>query len=117
MATTHQNAPITPVFASQLAYLAVEQQPADEAEAQRLEQLRQLIEAAPDVADLRDFATPAREVMGEGYTIHCGSSHVWLKRDDQAERLAIMADRYTTRYREWNAPAPVPASGEPEYHL
>lgn len=117
MTPTRQNAPITPVFASQLAYLSVERPPADETEAQRLGQLRQLIQAAPDVADLRDFATPAREVMGEGYTIHCGSSHVWLKRDDQAGRLAIIADRYTTRYRDWDAPAPVLESAEPEYHL
>ncbi|WP_257722056.1 hypothetical protein [Hymenobacter sp. PAMC 26628] len=43
MSLTRQNAPITPVFASQSAYLAVEQQPADEAEAERLAQLRQLI--------------------------------------------------------------------------
>ncbi|TFZ63250.1 hypothetical protein E4631_23385 [Hymenobacter sp. UV11] len=109
MSTTRQNAPFTPVFAPQLAYLAVEQQPADEAEAQRLEQLRQLIQAAPDVGDLREFAGQAREVMGEGYTVHSGSNHVWLKRDDQAERLAIIADRNTTRYRDWNAPAPVSA--------
>ncbi|WP_157886711.1 hypothetical protein [Hymenobacter sp. PAMC 26628] len=39
--------------------------------------------------------------MGEGYTIHCGSNHVWLKHDDQTERLAIIADRYTTAYQEW----------------
>ncbi|TVT36729.1 hypothetical protein FNT36_24770 [Hymenobacter setariae] len=117
MIPTRQNALNTPVFASQLAYLAVERPPADEAEAQRLRQLKQLIQAAPDMADLRDFATPARELMGEGYTIHCGSSHVWLKRDDQTKRLAIIADRYTTRYRDWDAPAPVLENAEPEYHL
>ena len=49
----------SPVFDPQLAHLAVEQQPADGAEALRLEQLRQLIEAAPDTADLREFAEPA----------------------------------------------------------
>ncbi len=46
--------------------------------------------------------------MGEGYAVHCGSAHVWLKRDDQPTRLAIVADRYTTAYREWDAPEPGP---------
>jgi hypothetical protein len=119
MTRTQQNASNTPVFAAQLAYLAVEQQQADETEAQRLAQLRELIQAAPDVADLRDFALVAREVMGEGYAIHCGSSHVWLKRRDRPERLAIIADRYTTRYRDWDAPAPAMAEVEAstEYDL
>ena len=94
------------VFAPQLAYLAVEQQPADSAEAQRLEQLRQLIEAAPDTTDLRGFAEAARQLLGPGYQVHCGSSHVWIKREDQPGRLAIVADRYTTAYREWNTPLP-----------
>jgi len=40
--------------------------------------------------------------------VHCGSSHVWIKRDDQPERLAIVADRYTTAYREWNSLLPAP---------
>jgi len=39
------------------------------------------------------------------------------KRNDQAGRLAIIADRYTTRYRDWDAPAPVLESAEPEYYL
>lgn len=117
MTSTNQNTPNTHIFSPQLAYLAVERQPADEAEAQRLTRLRQLIQAAPDVADLRDFAPTAREVMGEGYAIHCGSSHVWLKRRDQPERLAIIADRYTTRYRDWDAPAPALAEASPEYDL
>lgn len=55
--------------------------------------------------------------MGEGYTVHSGSNHVWLKRDDQTGRLAIIADRNTTRYRDWNAPAPVSEDAGPEYHL
>lgn len=82
----------------------MEQQPADEAEAQRLEQLRQLIEAAPDTADLRQFIGPVRQLLGPGYRVHCGRSHVWIKRGDQSERLAIVADRNTTAYCEWNRP-------------
>ena len=114
MTPTTQNVPFTPIFAPQSAYLAVEQQPADEAEAQRLEQLRQLIQSAPEVADLRDFASPARELLGKGYTVHCGSAHVWLKRTDQTDRLAIIADRYTTRYQDWNAPGAISAVDFPE---
>lgn len=105
MPATTQNPLNSPVFAPQLAYLAVEQQPTDSTEAQRLEQLQQLIEAAPDTADLRGFADAARRLLGPGYQVHCGSAHVWIKRDDQPERLAIVADRYTTAYREWNSPA------------
>ncbi len=103
MPPTTQHPLNSPVFAPQLAYLAVEQEPIDSTEAQRLEQLRQLIEAAPDMADLRAFAEPARQVLGPGYRVHCGSSHVWIKRDEQPERLAIVADCYTTAYREWNS--------------
>ena len=106
MLPTTQHPLNSPVFAPQLAYLAVEQQPADAAEAQRLEELRQLIEAAPDTTDLRRFAEAARQLLGPGYQVHCGSSHIWIKRDDQPERLAIVADRYTTAYREWNSPLP-----------
>ncbi|GAB3879742.1 hypothetical protein GCM10028824_43720 [Hymenobacter segetis] len=106
MPPTTQPSQNSPVFAPQLAYLAVEQQPADSPEAQRLEQLRQLIEAAPDTTDLREFADAARQLLGPGYRVHCGSSHVWIKRDDQSERLAIVADRYTTAYREWDIPLP-----------
>jgi hypothetical protein len=106
MLPTTQHPLNSPVFAPQLAYLAVEKQPADAAEAQRLEQLRQLIEATPDTADLRGFAEAARQLLGPGYQVQCGSSHIWIKRDDQPERLAIVADRYTTAYREWNSPLP-----------
>ena len=112
-----QNASFTPVSAPQSAYLAIEQQPADETEAQHLEQLRQLIQTAPDVADLRDFASQARELLGEDYAVHSGSAHVWLKRNGQTDRLAIIADRYTTRYRDWNAQAFVPAEDLPEYSI
>lgn len=111
MPPTTQHPLNSPVFAPQLAYLAVEQQPADATEAQRLEQLRQLIEAATDTADLRGFAGAARKLLGSGYQVHCGSSHVWIKRADQPERLAIVADRYTTAYREGNSP---PATSGPE---
>ena len=106
MPPTTQSPLNSPVFAPQRAYLAVEQQPADSAEAQRPEQLRQLIEAAPDTADLRGFADAARQLLGPGYRVHCGSAHVWIKRDDQPERLAIVADRNTTAYHNWDVVPP-----------
>ena len=111
MPLTTQPLQNSPVFAPQLAYLAVEQQPADSAEAQRLEELRQLVEATPDTEDLRGFAEAARQLLGPGYQVHCGSSHVWIKRDNQPERLAIVADRFTTAYREWNSTLPAPGPG------
>lgn len=111
MPPTTQHLLNSPVFAPQLAYLAVEQQPADSAEAQCLEQLRQLIEAAPDTADLRGFAEAARQLLSPGYQVHCGSSHIWIKRADQPGRLAIVADRYTTAYREWDSPLPTSGPG------
>ena len=117
MIPCRQNASFTPVSVPQSTYLAIEQQPTDETEAQRLEQLQQLIQAAPDVADLRDFASQARELLGEGYAVHSGSAHVWLKRNDQTDRLAIIADRYTTHYRDWNAQTSVPAEDLPEYSI
>jgi hypothetical protein len=110
MLLTTQHPLNSPVFAPQLAYLAVEQEPIDSTEAQRLEQLRQLIGAAPDTTDLRAFAEPARQLLGPGYRVHCGSSHVWIKREEQPERLAIVADRYTTAYREWNSPLLAPGA-------
>ena len=106
MPPTTQHPLNIPLFAPQLAYLAVEQ-PTDAAEAQRLEQLRQLIEAAPDTDDLRAFAEAARQLLGPGYQVHCSNSHVWIKRNDQPERLAIVADRYTTTYHEWDSKLPV----------
>lgn len=69
------------------------------------------------MGDLREFAGPAREVMGKGYLVRSGSNHVWLKPDDQAERLAIIADRNTTRYRDWNAQAPALEDAGPEHYI
>jgi len=43
-------------------------------------------------------------LLGPSYEVHCGSSYVWIKRADQSGRLVIVADRYTTAYREWNSP-------------
>ncbi|GAA3979821.1 hypothetical protein [Hymenobacter antarcticus] len=96
-----------PTWAAQEAYLAIEQKPRDEAEKRLLEQARAYVQAHTHQADLRDLAPALRELMGAGYLVGGGGSHVWMKRaqgaGDQAapERLAIVADRLTTAYRDW----------------
>lgn len=97
-------------FPVQEAYLAIELKPLDKAEKQRLEQLRRYVQAHALQADLRGLAPAVRELMGVGYQVGCGSSHVWIKRltdDAEAsglERLAIVADRLTTAFRDWYEP-------------
>ena len=95
-----------PTFATQQAYLAIEQQPRDEAEKGLLEQLRRHLAEHTYQDDLRDLAPNVRELMGAGYLIGCGGSHIWILRDGAADRLAVVADRLTTAYRDWFEPRP-----------
>jgi hypothetical protein len=95
-----------PTFAAQQAYLAIEQQPRDEAEKTLLGQLRRHLAEHTHQDDLRDLAPEVRELMGAGYQVGCGSSHIWILRDGDAERLAVVADRLTTAYRDWFEPRP-----------
>jgi hypothetical protein len=94
MNTTHQE-----------AYLAIEVKPADEAENERLLAVRQYVQAHAHQSDLRALAPYVRELMGEAYQVVCGSSHIWMKRKEYTERLAIIADRLATSYRDWYEPA------------
>ncbi|SMB79349.1 hypothetical protein SAMN00120144_3116 [Hymenobacter roseosalivarius DSM 11622] len=102
--------PSAPGFAAQEAYLIIEQEPRDHAEKSRLEKLRRYIQRHAHQADLRNLALAVQELMGTGYQVGCGSSHIWIKRLADSvtlpapERLAIVADRLTTAFREWNAP-------------
>lgn len=105
MMTSNQNARLTPESAPQQAYLAIEGEPADEAEKERLLNVRKYVQAHTHQADLRALAPFVRELMGEGYQVVCGSSHIWLKREGAHARLAIVADRLTTSYRDWYEPA------------
>lgn len=97
-------------FPAQEAYLAIELKPHDKAEKQRLEHLRRYVQAHTHQADLRDLVPVVQEMMGAGYQVGCGGSHVWVKRlTDNAgisapERLAIVADRLTTAFRDWYEP-------------
>lgn len=107
MSSSHQNPRFSPDSAPQEAYLAIEQQPADEAEKERLMALRKHVAAHTHQADLRNLAPDVRELMGEGYQVVCGSSHIWIKAEGARDRLAVVADRLTTSYRDWYEP-PVP---------
>lgn len=110
MTQPHQFHSTATGFPAQEAYLAIELKPHEKAEKQRLEQLRRYVQAHAHQADLRDLAPAVRELMGVGYQVGCGSSHVWIKRltdDAEAsgpERLAIVADRLTTAFRDWYEP-------------
>lgn len=99
----------SPAAGPQRPYLAIEHQPADEAETQRLAQLRAFLEQAGDVRDVRDFAGQVRELLGPGYQVQSGGNHTWIRREGEPERLAVIADRNTTNYRDWNVPAPTAA--------
>ncbi|WP_089334181.1 hypothetical protein [Hymenobacter mucosus] len=103
-----QSYPNATGFPAQETYLAIEQKPRDKAEKIRLVKLRQYVQSHAHQADLRSLAPSVRELMGPGYQIGCGSSHIWiLPLADSAslpapERLAIVADRLMTAFRDWN---------------
>lgn len=105
MITSSHNARFAPESVPQEAYLAIELEPADEAENERLMHVRKYVQAHTHQADLRALAPFVRELMGEGYQVVCGSSHIWMKREGTTPRLAIVADRLTTSYRDWYEPA------------
>ena len=99
-----------PATAAQEAYMAIEEKPRDRAEKRLLEQARAYVQAHAHQADLRDLAPAVRELMGAGYQVGSGGSHVWIKRAPAGSapaappRLAIIADRLTTAYRDWFEP-------------
>lgn len=97
-------------FPAQQAYLAVECVPADTAEKRRLAQVRRYVLAHTHTQDLRELAGAVKELLGPAYAVGCGSAHIWVKRPGDPERLAIVADRLTTGYRDWFEPRP-PADG------
>ena len=103
-------APSAPTYAAQEAYLAVEQKPRDKAEKRLLEQARAYVQAHAHQDDLRNLAPALRELMGAGYQMGSGSSHTWIKRVPEnaeaaaPERLAVVADRHTTAFRDWFEP-------------
>lgn len=105
----YQNPKTTPLpdpFPPQQAYLAIEQQPADAAEKRRLETVRRHVLAHTHTTDLRGLAGAVKRLLDAGYEVGCGSAHIWVLRAGEQQRLAIVADRLTTAYRDWFEPPP-----------
>ena len=76
---------------TELPQLFIEQQPHDEAEAPLLAQLTELLANAAPQGDLRDLAPAVRQLFPEPtYQVGCGSSHIWLHRTADPNRLAII---------------------------
>jgi hypothetical protein len=107
-----KSVPLATPFPPQQAYLAIEQKPADAAEKRRLDGVRQYVQAHTHTTDLRGLAGAVKKLLGAGYEVGCGSAHVWVLRTGQTERLAIVADRLTTAYRDWfeSSPEQMPAT-------
>lgn len=104
MTQSLKSAPLANPFPPQQAYLAIERKPADTAEKRRLEALRRHVQAHTHTTDLRGLAGAVKKLLGAGYEVGCGSAHVWVLRVGESERLAIVADRLTTAYRDWFEP-------------
>ncbi|MBF9144485.1 hypothetical protein [Hymenobacter properus] len=100
---TNSATPSNP-FPPQQAYLAIELQPADGAEKRRLLALRRHVQAHTHTTDLRGLTGAVKKFLGPGYEVGCGSAHIWVQRAGEPQRLAIVADRLTTAYRDWFEP-------------
>lgn len=101
------------VFPAQQAYLAIELPPVSAAEKRHLAQVRRHVLAHTHTPDLRELAGAVKKLLGATYEVGCGSAHVWVKRAGEAERLAIIADRLTTAYRDWFEPRPAAEATAP----
>lgn len=109
-------------FPAQQAYVAIELPPASAAEKRCLAQVRRHVLAHTHTPDLRELAGAVKKLLGSAYEVGCGSAHVWVKRAGEPERLAIIADRLTTAYRDWFEPqlpagAASPTSRNPHRRL
>ena len=70
--------------------LSIEQPARDDAEAASLVQLAELLKDAHLLPDLRDVAPQIRQLFPEpAYVVGCGSSHIWLHRVADSQRLAL----------------------------
>ena len=72
--------------------LHLEQPPHDEAEAALLAQLPEVLATVgPLPDDLRDLAPAVRQLFpAPTYLVGCGSSHIWLHRAADPNRLALI---------------------------
>lgn len=96
--------PLADPFPRQQAYLAIELKPVDTTELRRLQALRRHVQAHSHTTDLRGLAGAVKKLLGAGYEVGCGGAHIWVMRTGEAERLAIVADRLSTAYRDWFEP-------------
>ncbi|MBC6700203.1 hypothetical protein [Hymenobacter sp. BT190] len=99
-----KSTPLTDPFSPQQAYLAIELKPIDATERRRLQALRKYVLAHTHTTDLRGLAGAVKKLLSTGYEVGCGSTHIWIKRAGDTARLAIVADRLTTAYRDWFEP-------------
>ena len=71
--------------------LHIDQPPHHEAEAAQLAQLAHLLDTIDALPDVRDLAPAVRELFPESaYQVGCGSSHIWLHRTADHQRLALI---------------------------
>ena len=74
-----------------LPEVVIEQPARDETEAAQLAQLTELIINTNPFPDLRDFAPQVRQLFPEpAYQVGCGSSHIWLHRAAELNRLVLI---------------------------
>ncbi|QKG59048.1 hypothetical protein GKZ68_20415 (plasmid) [Hymenobacter sp. BRD128] len=92
----HFNASAAPSW--QEPYLAIELPPRSQVEQDRLRQVQDLVQAQRLTTDLTRLADEVRKLLGAGYLVGSGAAHVWLLRESEKERLAIIADHLTTAY-------------------
>lgn len=76
---------------TEMPQLILEQAACDEAETALLARLTELVTDAYLQPDLRDFAPQVRQLFPEpAYLVGCGSSHIWLHRASDPQRLALI---------------------------
>ncbi|MBW3127274.1 hypothetical protein [Hymenobacter profundi] len=76
---------------SESPQLRIEQAPQDDTEAAQLAQLAHLLYTTDAPPDVRDLAPAVRELFPEpAYQVGCGSSHIWLHRTADHQRLALI---------------------------
>ena len=76
---------------TELPHLSLEQLARDDAEATLLAQLAELLADTSPLLDVRDFAPQVRQLFPEpNYLVGCGSTHIWLRRAADPQRLALI---------------------------
>ncbi len=82
--------PLPMNYTTHMPKLSLEQPACNEAEATLLAQLAELLKDAYLLPDLRDLAPQVRQLFPEpAYMVGCGSSHIWLHRAADQQRLAL----------------------------